>query len=76
MHVPHGLAARDDDLAAVEAEQHDRGRLRAVDEAREHGALVHAVELELAVHGLQVEHALADRQLDVRHNVLYLAVDQ
>eukprot|EP00960_Hanusia_phi_P011484 335694-Hanusia_phi.AAC.1 len=71
LHVLHALPSRDHHLAALEAEQHDRRVVRAVDQAREERLLEGALGALLRVHPLQVER-LAPLQVDdgVAHDVL------
>lgn len=47
-----GLSSRYHHFTRIEAEEDYRGGVRAVYQAREHRLLIHAVQLEFAVHSL------------------------
>lgn len=66
------LAAGDDDAPASENEHDDAGRLRAVDEAREHAALERALYVVLLVEELEVYAVVLEVHVDVADDVLDL----
>lgn len=74
--VPDALAPRQHHLARVEAQQHHRRLLAAVDEPGKHVLLVRAFHGHALVHLLDVEKLpWPKRNFRVGHNVLHVAVD-
>eukprot|EP00960_Hanusia_phi_P046050 757588-Hanusia_phi.AAC.10 len=80
--VLHALPTRDDDLAALEAQEHHRRVVRPVDQAREHLRLVGAEAAMLLVHPQDVQrlarvqrhHGIANHVLDrdVLHHEVHI----